>query len=91
MDGSGSLALSTRKTDVHMWAGTNFERAFEGVVGEASDVSPSTAKRAWARLIKQVYEVDPLPVQDLRPVVLMFHGYGKARLRNIRYKELPGE
>ena len=32
----------------------------EGVVGEASDVSPSTAKRAWARLIKQVYEVDPL-------------------------------
>jgi hypothetical protein len=28
---------------------------------EASDeVSPSAAKRAWARLIKQVYEVDPL-------------------------------
>ncbi len=25
-----------------------------------SEVAPSAAKRAWARLIKQVYEVDPL-------------------------------
>jgi len=30
------------------------------VIEEISEVTPSAAKRAWARLIKQVYEVDPL-------------------------------
>lgn len=29
-------------------------------IEEVSEVAPSVAKRAWARLIKQVYEVDPL-------------------------------
>jgi len=29
-------------------------------IAECSEVAPSEAKRAWARLIKQVYEVDPL-------------------------------
>jgi hypothetical protein len=29
-------------------------------IEEFSEVSTSAAKRAWARLIKQVYEVDPL-------------------------------
>jgi hypothetical protein len=29
-------------------------------IAELSEVAPSAAKRAWARLIKQVYEVDPL-------------------------------
>jgi hypothetical protein len=29
-------------------------------IEEFGEVTPSTAKRAWARLIKQVYEVDPL-------------------------------
>jgi len=29
-------------------------------IGACSEVAPSAAKRAWARLIKQVYEVDPL-------------------------------
>jgi hypothetical protein len=29
-------------------------------IEEFSEVAPSAAKRAWARLIKQVYEVDPL-------------------------------
>ena len=29
-------------------------------IEEVSEVIPSAAKRAWARLIKQVYEVDPL-------------------------------
>jgi len=29
-------------------------------VEESIDISASAAKRAWARLIKQVYEVDPL-------------------------------
>jgi hypothetical protein len=29
-------------------------------IEEFSEVSTSVAKRAWARLIKQVYEVDPL-------------------------------
>lgn len=29
-------------------------------IGELIEVSASTASRAWARLIKQVYEVDPL-------------------------------
>ena len=29
-------------------------------IGESIDISTSVAKRAWARLIKQVYEVDPL-------------------------------
>lgn len=29
-------------------------------VEEVTEVSASTAKHAWARLIKQVYEVDPL-------------------------------
>ena len=29
-------------------------------VEEFGEVAPSAAKRAWARLIKQVYEVDPL-------------------------------
>ena len=29
-------------------------------VEESSGVAPSEANRAWARLIKQVYEVDPL-------------------------------
>jgi hypothetical protein len=29
-------------------------------IAEFSEVSTSAAKRAWARLIKQVYEVDPL-------------------------------
>ena len=29
-------------------------------VGDSIDVSAAAAKRAWARLIKQVYEVDPL-------------------------------
>jgi len=29
-------------------------------IEEFSEVIPSAAKRAWARLIKQVYEVDPL-------------------------------
>jgi hypothetical protein len=29
-------------------------------IEEFRDVSTSAAKRAWARLIKQVYEVDPL-------------------------------
>ena len=31
-----------------------------GVIEECSEVSNGAAKRAWARLIKQVYEVDPL-------------------------------
>ena len=30
------------------------------IIEECSEVSASAAKRAWARLIKQVYEVDPL-------------------------------
>jgi hypothetical protein len=29
-------------------------------IEEFSEIAPSVAKRAWARLIKQVYEVDPL-------------------------------
>ena len=29
-------------------------------IAEFTEVSASAAKRAWARLIKQVYEVDPL-------------------------------
>jgi hypothetical protein len=29
-------------------------------IEELSEVAPSAAKRAWARLIKQVYQVDPL-------------------------------
>ncbi len=29
-------------------------------IEESNQVAPSEAKRAWARLIKQVYEVDPL-------------------------------
>ena len=29
-------------------------------IEEFSEVAPSEAKRAWARLIKQVYETDPL-------------------------------
>jgi hypothetical protein len=29
-------------------------------IEEFSEVAPSVAKRAWARLIKQVYEADPL-------------------------------
>ena len=29
-------------------------------IEEVTEVTPSAAKRAWARLIKQVYEVDPL-------------------------------
>jgi hypothetical protein len=39
-------------------------RKAEGVepspIGEGAEVVPSVAKRAWARLIKHVYEVDPL-------------------------------
>jgi hypothetical protein len=30
------------------------------LIEEFSEIAPSVAKRAWARLIKQVYEVDPL-------------------------------
>ena len=30
------------------------------VIEQIAEVAPSAAKRAWARLIKQVYEVDPL-------------------------------
>jgi len=38
------------------------EDALEGssIIEEFDEISPAAAKRAWARLIKQMYEVDPL-------------------------------
>ena len=46
------------------WSRGLIHRATPGeessTIEELSEVTDSAAKRAWARLIKQVYEVDPL-------------------------------
>jgi hypothetical protein len=52
-----NLPSTTKLCSVRFGRGQGEELARIEEVGE---VTPSAAKRAWARLIKQVYEVDPL-------------------------------